>query len=267
LTFQEKIMTEESSVDISYEGALAILTMNHRPHNLTDATLANALLAGLDAALEAGARAVVIRTGLRNFSAGGDVTMFEARISPEKKPIELSATKVLHAFRSFPLPIIASVRGICVGGGFELALSCDFVIAAKSAKFGSVESTIGLNPLMGAIQRQVQAAGLLRAKEISMLGHRYDAETMERWNLINRVVPDEVLDEATLVIGQEFAHGATVAHGITKQIANIAADHGVEAADLAMGELQDALWETEDLAIGIKSLLTAGLGLAKFVGR
>ena len=77
-------MTEESSVDISYEGALAILTMNHRPHNLTDATLANALLAGLDAAREAGARAVVIRTGLRNFSAGGDVSMFEARISPEK---------------------------------------------------------------------------------------------------------------------------------------------------------------------------------------
>ncbi|SDI16103.1 Enoyl-CoA hydratase/carnithine racemase [Pseudomonas benzenivorans] len=260
-------MTEASPVDISYDEAVAILTMNHRPYNLTDAVLANALLAGLDAAREAGARAVVIRSGLRNFSAGGDVAMFEARISPEKTPLPLSPKKFLDAFKSYPLPIVASVRGACVGGGFELALACDFIIAAKSAKFGSVESTVGLNPLMGAIQRQVQAAGLLRAKEICMLGHRYDAETMERWNLINRVVPDEVLDEATLVIAQELAHGPTIAHGVTKQIANIAADQGVEAADAAMGELHETLWDTEDLAIGIKSLRTAGLGLAKFVGR
>jgi enoyl-CoA hydratase/carnithine racemase len=260
-------MSEEPTVIVSHEGAVTVLTMNHRPHNLIGPRLADALLSGLAAARTAGARAVVIRSALRHFSAGGDVAMFAARISLEKTPLELSATDFLRALTTYPLPIVASVSGVCVGGGFEIALACDFVIAAKSAKFGSVEATVGLNPLMGAIQRQVQAAGLLRAKEICMLGHRYDAETIERWNLINRVVADDVLDEATMAIAQELAHGATQAHAITKKIAHIAADQGVAAADAAMGALQDPLWDTEDLATGVKSLMTAGLGLAKFVGR
>ena len=68
------------------------------------------------------------------------------------------------------------VNGVCVGGGFELALACDFVIASRTAKIGSVEVTLGLNPLMGAVHRQVQRAGALRANEMSMLGRRYDAE-------------------------------------------------------------------------------------------
>jgi enoyl-CoA hydratase/carnithine racemase len=162
--------------------------------------------------------------------------------------------------------MVAAVQGVCVGGGLELALTCDFVIAARSAKFGSVEATIGLNPLMGAIQRQVQRAGIVRAKEMSMLGRRYDAETMEKWNIINRVVDDERLDEAAMVIALELANGPTLAHKITKQIANIAAGRGVEAADAEMEELQLPLWSSEDLKIGLESLMKRGPGLAEFKG-
>src|SRR3546814_13979766 len=91
-----------------------------------------------------------------------------------------------------PIPIIASVHGVCLGGGFELALACDYIIAAQSAKIGSVEATLGLHPLMGGVQRQVQRAGMARAKEMSMLARRYDPATLERWGLINLVVPDEI---------------------------------------------------------------------------
>ena len=169
--------------------------------------------------------------------------------------------------RAFPLPVVAAVHGVCVGGGFELALACDFIIAARSSKIGSVEATIGLNPLMGGIQRQVQRAGALRAKEISMLGRRHDAETMERWNLINRVVDDEHLDQAALALAMELANGPTVAHRITKELARIAADEGVAAADAVMEDRQRTLWSSEDLRIGIDSLMQNGPGLARFVGR
>jgi enoyl-CoA hydratase/carnithine racemase len=163
--------------------------------------------------------------------------------------------------------MVAAVQGVCVGGGLEMALACDFIIAARSAKIGSVEATLGLNPLMGAIQRQVQRAGIVRAKEMSMLGRRYDAETMEKWNIINLVVDDEKLGEAAMVIALELANGPTLAHTSTKQIANLAAARGVEAADEAMGELQRPLWTSEDLKIGLESLMKQGPGLAVFKGR
>jgi enoyl-CoA hydratase/carnithine racemase len=125
---------------------------------------------------------------------------------------------------------------------------------------------MGLNPLMGAIQRQVQRAGLLRAKEMSMLGRRHDAATLERWNLINRVVDDEHLADAAMAVAQELAQGPTLAHRITKQLANLAANEGVAASDAAMSELQKPLWTSTDLGIGIQSLMANGPGLAKFVG-
>src|SRR6201999_4410713 len=134
--------------------------------------------------------------------------------------------------------IVAAVHGTCVGGGFELALASDLVIAADSAKIGSVEVAVGPHPLMGGIQRVAQRAGAARAKEMALLGRRYDARTMERWNIFNRVVPDEQLDDAVAAIAQELAHGPTIAHASTKAVIGRAANDGIGAADAAMAELQ-----------------------------
>ena len=100
-----------------------------------------------------------------------------------------------------------------------------------------------------------------------MLGRRYDAETLERWNLINRVVDDEHLDEAARAVALELANGPTVAHRITKELARLAANDGVGAADAVMEERQAALWSSDDLRIGLESFRTNGPGLARFVGR
>ena len=253
-------------VEVSHEGSVAVLSMEYAPHNLLGPKLMGDIRAGLAAALEAGARAVLLKSGLRHFSGGADTTMFDAAQKPDGQ-ITTSSLDFLHELENYPLPIVAAVHGACVGGGLELALACDFIIAARSAKLGSVEATLGLNPLMGAIQRQVQRAGVARAKEMSMLARRYDAETMEKWNIINRVVDDEKLLDAAMVIAQELASGPTLAHTSTKQIANVAAYKGVEAADEAMGELQRPLWASEDLQIGLESLMKQGPGLAVFKGR
>src|SRR4029077_11339951 len=126
--------------------------------------------------------------------------------------LDWGLVETLRAFDEHPAPVIASVQGVCVGGCFELAMACDLIVASESAKLGSVEVTVGLHPLMGAVQRLTQRAGAARAKEMTMLGRRYDAATLERWNIINRVVPDEDLDTATMVLAQELAHGPTVAN-------------------------------------------------------
>lgn len=259
-------MSEQSPVSYEQDGPLGVLTMHHAPHNLLGPALMEGVLGALATAESQGARAVLMKSGLRHFSAGADIALFEGAMDGGDGPA-LSPAEFLDRLESFPIPVVAAVHGVCVGGGFELALTCDFIIAARSAKIGSVEATIGLNPLMGAIQRQVQRAGALRAKEMSMLGRRYDAETLERWNLVNRVVDDEHLEAAAHAVAMELAHGPTVAHRITKELARIAANEGVAAADAVMEDKQKALWSSEDLKIGLASLMKNGPGLARFVGR
>lgn len=263
-------MSEEIIVATKH-GNVTVLTMNYRPYNLMGPTLFDPLMAKMKEAVAQGSRAIVLRSGLRHYCAGADVTQFEALLAQGKNEGKASApvwdpVDVLDLFESLPVPIIASVHGACLGGGVELALASDYIIASQSAKFGSVESALGLHPLMGAIQRQVQRIGMARAKEMSMLGRRYDAETLERWGLINLVVADDKLEESTMMVAQELAAGPTIAHAITKQIAQIAANQGVEAADRAMAELQKPIWASKDVRVGLESFLKQGPGLAKFEG-
>lgn len=258
-------MTNET-VTVTFDGPLAILVMQHTPHNLLSPPLMDGVIAGLASAEKAGSRAVLIKSGLRHFSAGADISLFEAAMG-DGDGLATSPLDFLKALEGFPKPIVASIHGVCVGGGLELALACDLIIAARSSKIGSVEATIGLNPLMGGVQRQAQRAGALRAKEMSLLGRRYDAETMERWNLVNTVVDDDNLEAAAHALAMEVANGPTVAHRITKELVKVAVDDGVGAADAVMEEKQMSLWSSEDLKIGIDSLMKNGPGLAEFVGR
>jgi enoyl-CoA hydratase/carnithine racemase len=256
---------ETGPVRYELDGKVAHLVMQERPHNFLGLALIEGLIEGTRRAQADGARAVVVRSGLRNFCAGADVGLFETADRGEAPNVDI--TEILRAFDELPMPVLASVHGVCVGGGLELALACDLIIAAESAKLGSVEATIGMNPLMGAMQRVAQRAGVTRAKEMAMLARRYDARTLERWNIINRVVPDDQLLDATHVLAQELANGPTVAHASTKRILAVAVNDGVRAADDAMGELQQELWGSSDLQEGLRSLMVNGPGAARFEGK
>jgi enoyl-CoA hydratase/carnithine racemase len=263
-------------LELERDGQALFVTMVYRPYNLLGPKLMGALMRALDSAAKDGVRAVVVRSGLRHFSAGADLDLFEtsprdgdkpASSTPRAARSSTGAIEFLKAFELAPFPIIASVHGVCLGGGFELALACDYIVSAASAKIGAVEATLGLHPLMGGIQRQVQRAGMARAKEMSMLARRYDPATLERWGLINLVVPDDDLEKVTASIAQEFARGPTLAHAATKRLAHIAANQGVGAADEAMGEIQQPIWRSDDLKAGLSSFRKNGPGLARFEGR
>jgi enoyl-CoA hydratase/carnithine racemase len=259
---------EEALVTREQQGAVAVLTMVHRPHNLLGPKLIGAIAAQVAQAQEAGSRAIVLKSGLRHFCAGADVDQFSARTERAGgADTRLSGIDFVHDLELLPIPIVASLHGVCLGGGLELALACDYIVAAASARIGSVEVSLGLAPLMGGIQRQVQRIGTARAKEMSMLGRRYDAATLERWGLINLVVDDEALDDVTMSVANELALGPTVAHGTTKQLAYLAANDGVAAADDAMAGIQAPIWRSEDLKTALESFRENGPGLARFQGR
>jgi enoyl-CoA hydratase/carnithine racemase len=247
------------------DGHVAVLTMQHAPHNFISIALYEALLDAVGWAAQHRARAVLLRSGLRNFCAGADVTLFDSAGRGEAPDLDI--VELLRVFDTLPIPIVAAVHGVCLGGGLELALACDLIVASESAKIGSVEAAIGLNPLMGGIQRVTERAGAARAKEMALLARRYDARTLERWNIINRVVPDEHLAEVSTALAHELANGPTVAHASTKALVSHTISHGVQATDAAMAELQRGIWQSEDLKIGLASLAAHGPGAARFEGK
>jgi enoyl-CoA hydratase/carnithine racemase len=259
-------VTRGAPLTVAMDGAVAVLSLSHAPYNLMDRAMNTELVNGLDWAQRHGARAVILRSSLRHFSAGADL---DAMVADADKSDVLywRFVETLRAFDEHPAPIVASIQGVCLGGGFELALACDLIVAAESAKFGSVEVTVGLHPLMGAVQRLTQRAGATRAKEMALLGRRYPASALERWNIVNFVVADENLDSATMVIAQELAHGPSLAHAATKRLVSVAVNEGLAAADDAMAEIQRPIMRSADFRAAVKSYRENGIGTAEFEGR
>ena len=258
---------QTKSVGRRLEGPVAVVTMRHPPHNLLDRELSEQLVAALSWAVEQGARSVVLESGLRHFSAGANLDAMLAAAEQGDGVLGWGLVDVLRAFEELPIPIVAAVHGVCVGGGLELALACDVSIAAESAKLGCVEVAVGLHPLMGAIQRITQRAGAARAKEMALLGRRYDARTLERWNVLNRVVPDEKLRAAAMSLARELASGPPVAHAATKALVSIAVEQGVRAADEAMEGLQRPIFRSRDFHEAVASYRDNGAGMVRFEGR
>jgi enoyl-CoA hydratase/carnithine racemase len=139
---------------------------------------------------------VVVLTGAgeRAFSTGGDVAMEDAFDPAEGRRTARLLMRLAEAIRGTGKPVIAKVRGWCVGGGNELVLLCDFALAAESARFAHTDSLLGNSPIWYGTQLLPGLVGTRRAKEILMLGETVKAPEAERIGWINRAVPDAELD-------------------------------------------------------------------------
>jgi len=147
---------------------------------------------------------------------------------------------------------------MCFAAGLELALACDLIIAAEGATFAQVEAKIGAATFLGGVYRLAERCGPARAKEIVFGAETYDAATFERWNIINRVVPDGDLREAALARAQQLAKGPTRAHAVTKRLLRHALDHGTREADQYLLDVAPGLLESRDMQYAVGLLLTQG---------
>src|SRR4051812_41386241 len=138
-------------------------------------------------------RALVVRAEGPVFTGGVDVQVFAGKTPEQAQMFFRDLLSVTHKIEDMELPVIASVQGLCLTAGFELALACDLILAAESARFGLVEIVVGLAPARGGTRRLAERAGSARARELVMPGEVYDPATLERWNVVNRVVADEDL--------------------------------------------------------------------------
>jgi enoyl-CoA hydratase/carnithine racemase len=246
------------------DGDVGVLVIENPPLNLFDARMIADIVAALDRT--DGCRALLVRAEGKYFTGGVDVNVFAGLSAADAADLTADLLRITHTLEELPFPTIASVHGLCLTAGLELALACDMILAGESARFGLVETVIGLTPLMGGTQRIAERAGPARARELVMTGQLYDAATLERWNVVSRVLPDADLDAASLDLARRLGSGPTLAHDATKRIVRAFLDRGVRGADDATGDIGAPLFETDDLRRAVQSFLSEGPGKATFRG-
>ena len=273
-------MTETTApVRIERDGDVAVVVIDHPPLNLWDAAVFDAmesvvdeLVALTDPATADRPRAVLFEARGKVVSGGVDVTVFRDIAEgpePAARGGELWARllRTSQAIEDLPVPTVFAAHGLTLTAAFEIALACDILLAAEKAKFGLVEIVVGLTPSMGGPQRLAERAGPARAKEFIFTGERYPAAVLERWNVVNRVFPDDEFADAARAYARQVAAGPTIAHAATKQLVVTAVREGARVADALVPEVSGALFATEDLRGAVASFLTEGPGKATYTGR
>ena len=253
-----------TTVTHEIDGKVGLVTLAKPPHNLLDDKLIGDLVAAYQAVVAEGCRAILLRSSMRHFCAGAEMASWGTgtRIHTDQGKFEA----MLRELEDVGVPTVAAVNGGALGGGLEVALTCDMIVAANTAFFGQVEVAVGLLPLLGGTQRLSQRAGVARAKEIAMLGRRHTPEAFERWGIINQVVPEAELGSTSLAWARQLAAGPTqVIKGIKLQ-ANLEARGGIAAADARQVEINDTIWKSNDRQRGADAFFASGPATAAFQG-
>lgn len=244
------------TVDLSVDGRIGRVTVD-RPESMN--AVNKQVLEELADAVESAAAEtrVVTLTGAgdRAFIGGGDIKEFQDRSAVWfRSKFRAAMEDVEAAIEDSRVPVIAAVNGAALGGGTEIAIMCDMIIAAESGIFGFPEISLGIIPGSGGTQRVTELVGYLKAKELVLTGRQVPAEEAADIGLANEVVADDRLDERVAELAEDLAEGAPVAQWFAKKSIN------ETRAELETGiELEAALagilFETADKEEGLSAFV------------
>jgi len=253
-------MGSDHSILTSIENGVHTITLN-RPDKLNsfNAEMSAAFLQAIIRAEDEDVRAVLLTGSGRAFCAGQDLGDRDPRKMTEPpdlgKTIEQNYNPVVRRIRNLEKPIVCAVNGVAAGAGANIALACDIVLAAKSAKFIQAFAKIGLIPDSGGTWSLTRLAGEARAKGLALTAEPLKAETAEQWGLIWRAVDDESLMTDANELALRFAKGPTTGLGMIKQAIQTASIQSLdEQLDLER-DLQRKAGRTADYAEGVTAFL------------
>jgi enoyl-CoA hydratase len=256
-----------SLVSLDRDGPLATITINSPPLNLFDARLIGELDSAIDELRSDAPRALLIRAEGKVVSGGVNVAEFEGLTPSQGSKLWADLLGLVGRIEALPLPVVFAAHGLTLTAAFELSLACDIILASESASFGLVEIVVGLTPSMGGPQRLAERAGSGRARQLVMTGDLFDAATLERWNVVSEVLPDDRLDQRARSLSRRLAEGPTLAHAMSKRVLRAYVEGGVPAADRVTRRDAAQLFASEDLQNAVRTLLEKGPGHASFSGR
>jgi enoyl-CoA hydratase len=243
------------NVVVEKDGAVAVVTLN-RPQQLN--ALSYDLVKDLCLAMEEldrddDVRVIIVTGGEKVFAAGADIKEMAER-GPFDERIQ-ERLEYRDRINEIAKPVIAAVSGFALGGGCELAMSCDIVIASETARFGQPEVNLGIIPGSGGTQRLTRAVGKYRAMEVVLGGEFLSAADAERFGLVNRVVPVELLLDEAKSTARKIASKPALAIKAAKEAvlksANLSLDEGLEFERKSFY----LLFASEDRSEGMKAFL------------
>jgi enoyl-CoA hydratase/carnithine racemase len=251
----EKTGDNVNVVRFERDGDLGAIVLCSPPNWLTQ-EFSTDLAEAVHRAGESDIRALLIRAEGPHFSVGGAVYEWPDKSQRWFRTFVGEVNASYRAIEALPVPVVAAVRGSAMGGGFELVLAADLIIASQTAVFHCIEATSGMVPLAGAVQRIAAAAGPYHAARIAMLMPQVTASAAAALNLVAEVVPDEELDKTALALARRLAQGPTRGYAAIKSLVK-AHGSGVTTADTLMADLTMDLYETADARNAIPQLATA----------
>ncbi len=248
-------MTDYQTLLVEQRGAVTLITLN-RPQalNALNAQVLDELLAALAAFDADESQGCAVLTGSEKaFAAGADIKEMQAMGFAEM--YGFNHFSGWERFTQTRKPVIAAVAGYALGGGCELAMMCDFILAADTAKFGQPEIKLGVSPGMGGSQRLTRAVGKAKAMEMVLTGRMMGAEEAERAGLVSRIVPvvdlvEEAIKTATVIAGM-----APLAVKANKEMVNAAFETSLSQGVQFERRLFNGLFGTEDQKEGMAAFV------------
>lgn len=250
-------MAENKVVELMITEGVGVITINNPPVNALTLEVRGQLKEVLEEVKQSSEiRALVITgAGPKCFVAGADIKDFPNQFEVGPRENATIYKEMFAYLENAPQPVICALNGLALGGGLELALSCDLRIADEKAKCGLTEVNLGLIPGLGGTQRLARLVGPAKAKELLFTGKVVKADEALSIGLVNQVVPaGEALNEA-LALAKKLAKGAGVAMSCTKQLVNRGLE--LELTDALEMEMQyvEKIFETEDLREGLDAFI------------
>jgi len=242
---------------VEREGRVAILTLN-RPDKLNalNDQVREDMLAALAAIEKDDAVGVVVITGAgeKSFIAGADIGEFAGR-TPFDQRHAMRSPRIFDVMASFPKPVIAMINGFCLGGGCELAMSCDIRIASEKARFGQPEINLGLIPGGGGTQRLPRLVGLGNALRLILSGDMIGAAEAQSIGLVEMVVPHEELRAKTMELANKMASKSPLTLKVAKEAVRASERLAIEDGIPYERDLFCLCFSTADKEEGVKAFL------------
>ena len=239
-------------VDVRHTGAVEIWLNRPERLNALGVEMVDALLKVIGDALAAGATALVIRAKGRGFCAGADLKERQTMAEAERHAHNRAINAAVNALEAAPVPTIAVINGIAMGGGLELALGCDIRIAAESAQLGLTEARIGAIPGAGGTQRLPRLIGISRALDMMYTGDPISAKKALDIGLVNTCVPDQELDDTVGrymdVLGSRSSSAARTLKNVVYEGMQSSLLHGLECERRALRTILGSADYAEGLA-------------------
>lgn len=251
---------------VEQKGAVTLITLN-RPQALN--ALNSTVLAELTkafAAFEADKSqgcAVLIGSGEKAFAAGADIKEMLDKAGAEFYAEDFFAGWTSQIVKATRKPWIAAVNGFALGGGCELAMMADFIIASETAKFGQPEIKLGVAPGMGGSQRLTRAVGKAKAMDMCLTGRMMDAAEAERSGLVSQVVPADTLFDVAMKSAQTIAAMPPLAAMMNKEMVNLAFETTLDTGLVLERRMFQVLTSTEDKAEGMAAFVEKRPGVWK----